>query len=110
MARKIRVALIACILSGCVTTARFNTELAEAEAQKTRADAAEQALADARSKLAQEESAVDAEKAKQQDLESKLRAEDDQITQLQKSNKELADSAAAKSPHKKPKKTASTAM
>ena len=92
MKKTAQLCLIAALLSGCVSTGTCKAKQAEADAQKTRADAAE-------AKVAQLTKDLDAAKKNADDLTSKLKSDNDQLTGLQatkdnleKSNSDLKSS------------------
>jgi chemotaxis protein MotB len=86
-------------LSGCVTTGRFKEQVARTEAAQKHADEtlsqlndAQRELTDARKKIAEEQGVIDSDRAQLVDLQAKVKAGEEQLAAMQRSNKVLTDS------------------
>jgi chemotaxis protein MotB len=92
MPRTLWPALAALPLVACVATARLNEQVGRTLAEQKRADDAEaQAAVIAKTLDGQKEQFADEQK-QVEDLQARLKASDDEIAALQKSNRDLADS------------------
>jgi len=93
MTRGYSVGLAAVMLAGCVTTAQFKDQVARTNAAQGRAQVPprQKDLADAQKGIADQEGLIDGGREQLVALQAKIKAGEDQLLAMQKSNKDLTD-------------------